>query len=1107
MAKFKKLAILCTALVMCAGLATATACSEEQPSSSPAESSSPTESSPKEDGGEEDGGEEDGGEEDGGEDGGEVEATKYTVTVNKPAGVTVDGELTAEEGKDVVFTLTASKDIFIVVNGAVYVSEEVSGDNVVYTYKVSAINRDRTVTVTQAYYRFVESDTVTAKDQSSAAVSISVTLPTGLYIIKGASEAASFGPLSGGEISTYLFEVTDANSPTEIFVKYYANGDSSDVEVTYAIYEILPIDLTGTTEGSLTLLGNAHIPVSFTAPSAGKWRIFSTTEGIGYGSEYERTIWSDDWTEEIGSYIDYAYDLTSPSKVVELAEGETVQFYIQAQSAGESFVFNYTISEAVATPINLGETEVTLNPQEDTEYKFVADKAGDYKFTFVNAAAAEAIDPYAVEACLTFGVYDENYGWISYDYTTSSTYTLEAGQEFQVYGKFYSSDATGPITDTIRVSYLAPSLAVDANTVNVDESVLFRAPSAGYYLFSAGENETISVDGGNTWVTETEKYLATDEEINIIAKSDVADATTATVTIETVSYEIEASLGENTVSLKADRVYALTFYSLGYYGEYCITWDNANVVIKDSYGYEYASGSKFINDYSGDWSIETVDGSALDNFTFTCSEYEYASLALGDNSVTLPANVEAEYKFYADKAGKYTFTVVGTDVDYVYVNSDLATTNPASLDAAGAISIDMAAAGEIMFIVNSLSAETISVNVACVTTTYTELALGDNTISSIGAGEVVYFQTTLNGNYTLTWDNNNYSVFVYCGVDDYGGANYSVEGTFELVNDGSTIYVVVENNGDVAITDLVLNVAKAPAKVTFTDGVATYVEIPAGESVIIENPTDMQGYRLVGDFKVEWDPTITNLSVTFEGATINNGDVVTFSNWIQASQLVVTTTDGSALNTRILVEEYVAPPATAQLGNNTVHANYDGVTVSFTATEAGTYTFSTESENADMSIEDPYGIEWVGFPYSVTLAESETFTFLLSTMTYGSEEDITFTVTKEGVEADPDPVTLNLGANAVAVPANKCVKATFTASEDGDYRIKLADGEANAVVKVNGETIVFPSQYTLKAGDSVEFEVWSSSDADDTIDLVMEKYTGSNDPSTDDDDSNWTQNY
>ena len=92
MAKFKKLAILCTALVMSAGLATAAACAEDAPSSTPSTESSSADSSTPETSEPEDSSSEDSSED---SSGGEA-TTTYTVTVDAPAGVTVGGTLTAE---------------------------------------------------------------------------------------------------------------------------------------------------------------------------------------------------------------------------------------------------------------------------------------------------------------------------------------------------------------------------------------------------------------------------------------------------------------------------------------------------------------------------------------------------------------------------------------------------------------------------------------------------------------------------------------------------------------------------------------------------------------------------------------------------------------------------------------------------------------------------------------------------------------------------------------------------------------------------------------------------------------------------------------------------
>lgn len=82
MAKFKKLAFLCMALVMTAGFATATACGSgetPQTSSSVEESSEPS----SDDGGEDDGGEDDGGEDDGGNEQQGPEVVNKTINVDE----------------------------------------------------------------------------------------------------------------------------------------------------------------------------------------------------------------------------------------------------------------------------------------------------------------------------------------------------------------------------------------------------------------------------------------------------------------------------------------------------------------------------------------------------------------------------------------------------------------------------------------------------------------------------------------------------------------------------------------------------------------------------------------------------------------------------------------------------------------------------------------------------------------------------------------------------------------------------------------------------------------------------------------------------------------
>jgi len=1183
MAKFKKLAILCTALVMSAGLATAAACAEDAPSSTPSTESSSADSSTPETSDPEDSSSEDSSED---SSGGEA-TTTYTVTVDAPADVTVGGTLTAAKGEDVTFTLTAANDLLIKVSGAKFVSKEVGAETTVYTYKVEGIIENMTVRVTKAYYRFVETKTVTVNNGYGFTTDLSLDLPEGTYIIKTSNEYAKVGAIAGGEISVYLFDVTDASAPTNLVLNYYEYEGPETADITYSVYEILPIDLTGTTEGSLTLLAGAHIPVSFTAPKAGKYRLSSTVDGLQFGTSYERDIYASDWVTVIGSYTDYDYE-TKRAQLVELAEGEEIKFYIQASSTAESFVFNYTIEEVVKQTLSTEKaTATTLYAYEDTEFTFTASKAGSYLFSTANESVA-------------FGFWNNEYGgYIDYEVSNYSNFIqveLAENETITVYAK-YNSYGAPPVGVEISASYLAPSLLVDANTVNVNESVVFRAPGDGYYAITIGENETFSVDGGVTWITETEVYLSAGEEVNIIAKSDVTDATTATVTIETVSYNLYLDYGvEQTVSIKADKTYTVYYSGASDSEEVFISWNNDNVVLKDEEGTEYTSGTVF---YNADWSnptyyLSTKDGSAAE-VTLLFNGKQYPALNAGTNTLSVDAETPTKFQYAvaADALGKYTFTVTGASISDVALGAkgySSFISAPENLSASGSLSITMIEGDMLYLTIASATAENVTVDVTYEEAQITEIGMGNTTIASLKAGEAVFFKTSLEGSFLATWDSKDYTVLAYFD----GNASYD---EYEFTNGGEEMYIVVANKGNEDVTDIVLNIAKAPTKVTFEDGIPVYLEIPAGEAVIAE------GYYLFGTYQVTWDESITNLKVTCNGEVLANGGTFVYSNPYSPCQLQVTTTDGSALNTRILVETYVAPATPLVEGENEVWITaYPGYVVKSFTCDAGTYTISVvggstvvvengepgyddlttftlandgdsidigvvlqgwndanvyvtitktggevvgpalPDSNEDLKVGDTtiYMINEDGHSGSVYFTPEEDGTYVFSVegavvktfanlswrdladnklvATAGTKytlrivpndsatTSVVVTITKEAA-VEPDPVEAVLGTNAVAVPADKCVKATFTAAEEGTYRITLADGETNAIIKVNGEEITCPAQYELAANESVTFEVWSKLDTDDTIDFVISKYTGTDDPSTDSDEGNWTQNY
>lgn len=1110
MAKFKKLAILCTALVMSAGLATAAACAEDAPSSTPSTESSSADSSTPETSNPEDSSSEDSSED---SSGGEA-TTTYTVTVDAPAGVTVGGTLTAAKGEDVTFTLTATNDLLIKVSGAKFVSKEVGAETTVYTYKVEGIIENMTVRVTKAYYREVETKTVTVNNWSKVALTLDLT--PGLYVVKSSMDNTTFGDENTENFrNPFNFTVTESATPAISVLYFDSNGEpDTPMEVTYSIYEIMPIDLTNTSAGSYALLAGVDVPVSFTAPEAGKYKL-ETSSAVRFKTSYDDE------------------GIIATSQTVELEKDQTLEFLICGESTSEAFTFNYTIGIPVATPIALGETEVTFKPMEEIEYSFTADKAGDYTFTFVGAAAAELLDPFATEACLMFGMYDAEYDYIGYGYTASSTFALTAGQTVSVYAKFYASEATAPITDTISITYQKASLLADVNTVNVNEENPFRAEYDGYYAITVGENETFSVDGGVTWISETEIYLSAGEEVNIIAKSDVAGATTATVTIEKVNYTLQAYAGDNTFSLKADKTYTLDLPEAEWYGEYTLTWDNENVVVYDADNeVELTSGSK-IQWFWQTLTVTAKDGAAIDNFTLTVAkvgsipddggddgddEYsELTAMVLGENKINVENAWQGIFlKFTAAEAGTYVLKAADGEsngwVDTAYYSdsfgwdrnqSNLAdevfTTYTFEATEAGQkfafwVSTYNDSADEINLVIEAVEGEE--------EPTYIDFTIqGEETSIEIPAGKTAQTYPRMAGDYTFTWTGDA-KIYVDNNVIA-NGATVSLWNSFIQIvpNDSSVDCTVVLTITEPASTGTALVIGDNSIVVNDAwKGVAcVFTATEAGKYTFKLADGETNGDIFIeDDYGGEWvgfPYSVTleaNESFTFILGTLNyQADTIDF----------------------VIVKEDSTGPALPdsnedlKVGDTTIYMiNEDGHSgsVYFTPEEDGTYVFSVEGA----VVKTFANLSWRDLADNKLVATAGTKYTLRIVPNDSATTSVVVTITKEAaVEPDPTPVEAVLGTNAVAVPADKCVKATFTAAEEGTYRITLADGETNAIIKVNGEEITCPAQYELAANESVTFEVWSKLDTDDTIDFVISKYTGTDDPSTDSDEGNWTQNY
>ncbi len=167
---------------------------------------------------------------------------------------------------------------------------------------------------------------------------------------------------------------------------------------------------------------------------------------------------------------------------------------------------------------------------------------------------------------------------------------------------------------------------------------------------------------------------------------------------------------------------------------------------------------------------------------------------------------------------------------------------------------------------------------------------------------------------------------------------------------------------------------------------------------------ESQGYYM--NYILSW--TDPNLVVTYGNATVTSGGQINLFTSTTTSLVAVYNgeTDGSVVFTLAEGTPAGEDPGTPddpddpdipdissdvqlEVGRNTVEVTngYTGVSVTFTATSAGTYTiaYAPNVTNGVAFIETDFGSEELSMPYTVTLAEGESVKFILGTVNYEAD--------------------------------------------------------------------------------------------------------------------------
>lgn len=431
MAKLKKLAILCLALF--GTVAIATGCETTNNSSSTDSSS--------------------------------VQVTTYTVTVNAPSNVAIDGDLTAEAGKDVTFTATAVKGLDLTATGAELVGEKAESTDklsYVYTYKVAALSADTTVEITTAdtpavLYEKVESEALAPLTLVPNADPIEVTLPLeqGNYYIELVSELA--GDVKAGPASYWMEAITYQVLTEDMYDNGYtfyiayeeANSTAESVSVEYNVYKVLETGVTKT-EGSATILSGVDTSLFFfTFPEAGVYKI-STSEEVTFGEYLSEALY-----EERVDHPNTDYLLIETS-----TSYQSVEIIVNKVGVDTFTTFDWSVEKVESTAMTLGSNTVEQAIGDWVEYTFTATEEGAYTLAltgddaaYFSVAQADSMYDVTSNEAVEFDVYENETVSVWVRYNGGKYIPDTAGEEYATLAGTVSLTKTGAVGDRFLPVY------------------------------------------------------------------------------------------------------------------------------------------------------------------------------------------------------------------------------------------------------------------------------------------------------------------------------------------------------------------------------------------------------------------------------------------------------------------------------------------------------------------------------------------------------------------------------------------------------------------------------------------------------------------------------
>ena len=478
------------------------------------------------------------------------------------------------------------------------------------------------------------------------------------------------------------------------------------------------------------------------------------------------------------------------------------------------------------------------------------------------------------------------------------------------------------------------------------------------------------------------------------------------------------------------------------------------------------------------WSVP--EGGVLE-YTYVVAKVdsEIKLSSLRAEGYTLPTNADVTVYFTAPKAGKYQISssTLGLAWNDYICDSIVVTATEDNQLMSFTVRYEKTTAASYVFDCTIVSMEA------------TPLQEGDNTVTApYGAYLAVSVTATEAGTYMLQSKSPYIKFYMW---NESTGTMNGLGGTYttDLSKGGKfSVYVSVDiysYDGTEDITDVVT--------------VSYLGYVPEGSGTYTAQVNTMNGY--VSEY-VASDFVLTAL----------NGDLVSIdggNTWAESVQLSVAdygfitywVKSNSGASTVEVKVERIAYEFTINVGTHTqtmIPGKEYTVFLTGTSDEAHYVSYILSWNNADLTVL----YNGASIASGATISQYNEYYSLTLVYNGSASTQITFTLedpyVADGGSNGEATDTLIVGTNKVYVTVTDYYCAgtvvTFTAPAAGNYILAPADGELNASVVISdeftSETITMPYVFTLEAGETIEFTVFTTANmtlTEDTIELVIVK--------------------